>query len=114
MMSGGPPPDGIPAIDEPEFIPASEAELAPEDMVIGFNYGGESRAYPQLIMVHHEIVNDEVGGLSVAITYCPLTATSQGFRRGDTTLGVSGQLLNSIVEAFYFAWHAFYPLSQHP
>lgn len=100
MMSGGPPPDGIPAIDEPHFIDASEAELDPSEIVIGFHHRGEARAYPQLIMVHHEIVNDRVGGLNVAVTYCPLTATAQGFKRGDTTLGVSGQLLNSNVVMF--------------
>ncbi|MFW5905202.1 MAG: DUF3179 domain-containing protein [bacterium] len=95
MMSGGPPPDGIPSIDEPRFIDAEEADLDPGDMVIGFHHEGEAKAYPQNIMVHHEIVNDQVGGLNVAVTYCPLTATAQGFERGSTTLGVSGQLLNS-------------------
>ncbi len=100
MMSGGPPPDGIPAIDDPVFIEASEAELDPGEMVIGFHHEGEARAYPHLVLVHHEIVNDRVGGLNVAITYCPLTATAQGFKRGDTTLGVSGQLLNSNLVLF--------------
>jgi len=95
MMSGGPPPDGIPSIDEPVFLEAHEVDLAPGDMVIGFVHEGEARAYPQSILVYHEIVNDQVGGLPVAITYCPLTATAQGFLRGDATLGVSGQLLNS-------------------
>lgn len=100
MMSGGPPPDGIPSIDAPKYVPASEARLDPGDMVIGYHHGGEARAYPQKVMVHHEIVNDRVGGLSVAITYCPLTATAQGFERGSTTLGVSGQLLNSNLVVF--------------
>lgn len=95
MMSGGPPPDGIPAIDEPRFVSADQADLRPGDPVIGFHHGGEARAYPHRIVVFHEIVNDVVGGLPVAITYCPLTATALGFRRGDTTLGVSGQLINS-------------------
>jgi len=100
MMSGGPPPDGIPSIDEPSFVNAGEADLASGDIVIGFHHGGEARAYPQNILVHHEIVNDAVGGLNVAITYCPLTATAQGFKRGTTTLGVSGQLLNSNLVMF--------------
>lgn len=95
MMSGGPPPDGIPSIDNPRFVDASDARLDPGDLVIGFHHRGEARAYPQNILVHHEIVNDRVGGLNVAITYCPLTATAQGFERGTTTLGVSGRLLNS-------------------
>lgn len=100
LMSGGPPPDGIPAIDRPRFVGADEADLEPGDMVIGFQHGGEARAYPHDIVVQHEIVNDRVGGLNVAITYCPLTATAQGFERGDTTLGVSGQLLNSNLVMF--------------
>lgn len=95
MMSGGPPPDGIPSIDDPQFVSASQARLDPGDLVIGFHHGGQARAYPQKILVHHEIVNDRVGDLAVAITYCPLTATAQGFERGGTTLGVSGRLLNS-------------------
>ena len=100
MMSGGPPPDGIPSIDNPQFIDADAADLDDDDMIIGFVHEGEARAYPQNIMVYHEIVNDDVAGLNVAITYCPLTATSQGFKRGDTTLGVSGQLLNSNLVMF--------------
>jgi hypothetical protein len=62
MMSGGPPPDGIPSIDEPVFVEAHEADLDPGDMVIGFVHEGEARAYPQSILVYHEIVNDQVGG----------------------------------------------------
>ncbi len=100
MMSGGPPPDGIPSIDRPRFRDADRADLRPDDIVMGFHHNGEARAYPQKVMVWHEIVNDRVGGLNVAITYCPLTATAQGFKRGDTTLGVSGQLLNSNVVLF--------------
>ncbi len=100
MMSGGPPPDGIPSIDSARFLDADEARLSAEDKVIGFLHNGEARAYPQRILVQHEIVNDAVGGLNVAITYCPLTATAQGFKRGDTTLGVSGQLLNSNLVMF--------------
>ncbi len=100
MMSGGPPPDGIPAIDNPEFLEAADANLDPNDKVIGYYHNGEARAYPQNIMVYHEIVNDRVGGKNVAVTYCPLTATSQGFKRGETTLGVSGQLLNSNLVLF--------------
>jgi hypothetical protein len=100
LMSGGPPPDGIPSIDSPRFVSAAQARLDPQDMVIGFHHGDEARAYPQKILVYHEIVNDRVGGLNVAITYCPLTATAQGFERGSTTLGVSGQLLNSNLVMF--------------
>lgn len=108
MRSGGPPPDGIPAIDNPVFVEARDTTLRPGDPVIGFEHNGEARAYPQRIMVYHEIVNDTVGGSNVAITYCPLTATAQGFRRGDTTFGVSGQLLNSNLVMFDRATRTFF------
>ncbi|MEX2272456.1 MAG: DUF3179 domain-containing (seleno)protein [Vicinamibacterales bacterium] len=83
------------SINAPAFVSAAEARLHTGDPVIGIHHNGEARAYPHRIMVHHEIVNDRVGGLNLAVTYCPLTATAQGFKRGDTALGVSGQLLNS-------------------
>lgn len=95
MMSGGPPPDGIPSIDDPRFLPASANSLDPNDKVIGLAYNGVVRAYPHNIMVLHEIVNHEIGGENIAVTYCPLTATAQGFKTGSTTLGVSGRLINS-------------------
>lgn len=95
MMSGGPPPDGIPSIDNPRFIAASEADLDPGDKVIGLARNGVVRAYPQHILVYHEIVNDEIAGENVAVTYCPLTATVLAFRTGTTALGVSGRLINS-------------------
>ncbi|UYG06927.1 DUF3179 domain-containing protein [Halomonas sp. M4R1S46] len=97
VRPGGPGKDGIPAIDRPRFESASEADawLAPGDRVIGLQRDGEARAYPQRILVWHEIVNDVVAGESLAITYCPLTGSALGFRRGDSTFGVSGRLLNS-------------------
>ncbi|TGG94074.1 DUF3179 domain-containing protein [Natronospirillum operosum] len=95
MMSGGPPPDGIPSIDEPQFLAAAEHSMDPNDRVIGLEYNGVVRAYPHSIMVLHEIVNHEIGGENIAVTYCPLTATAQGFKTGSTTLGVSGRLINS-------------------
>jgi hypothetical protein len=54
-----------------------------------------ARAYPQRILVWHEIVNDTIGGLNLAVTYCPLTGTAIAFERGDTEFGVSGRLVNS-------------------
>ena len=95
--SGGPPPDGIPAIEEPQFTAASSspASLAADDPVFGVSLGDEPKAYPQAILVQHEIVNDVVDDIPVAVTYCPLTGTAQGFYRGETTFGVSGQLINA-------------------
>lgn len=75
IVSGGPPPDGIPSIDNPKFVGAVNASawLSDDyDPVIGFDLNGDVCAYPFQIMVWHEIVNDMVGGVPVAITYCPL------------------------------------------
>ena len=94
-VAGGPPQDGIPSIDTPRFAPAEEAVLAPGDPVFGVARNGDIRAYPQCVLVYHEIVNDVLAGQSVAITYCPLTGTAQGFERGENEFGVSGQLVNS-------------------
>jgi hypothetical protein len=97
VESGGPGKDGIPSIDRPQFLSAQEADrfLDDGDVVFGVVRNGEVRAYPQRILVWHEIVNDRLGKENVSITYCPLTGTALGFLRGDTSFGVSGKLLNS-------------------
>jgi hypothetical protein len=94
-LDGGVGKDGIPSVDDPSFRPIAEANFARGTPVFGVARGGEAKAYPRHLLSHHEIVNDEVGGEPVAVTYCPLTGTAQGFRRGDTTFGVSGRLVNS-------------------
>jgi len=97
IQSGGPGKDGIPAIDNPGLWNATQADdyLEEGDIVFGVYHDGEAKAYPQRILVWHEIVNDTVGNKPLSITYCPLTATAIGFERGSTTLGVSGNLINS-------------------
>ena len=95
VVSGGVPKDGIPAIDEPRFAATPPEGLAPGDPVFGVVRGGDAKAYPQYVLVHHEIVNDTVAGDPVAVTYCPLTGTAQGFERGTVEFGVSGRLVNS-------------------
>jgi len=96
-LSGGPGKDGIPSIDQPKFWSAERAGdfLEPADRIIGVYRNGEARAYPQRVLVWHEIVNDTFGGDNVSISYCPLTGTALGFERGETELGVSGRLVNS-------------------
>ena len=99
---GGPPRDGIPALSNPEFIKASEADwLKPDDRVIGIEIGGERRAYPIRILNYHEIVNDRISDTAFAITYCPLCGTGVAFDAqvaGKTReFGVSGLLYNSDV-----------------
>lgn len=97
LRSGGPGKDGIPSIDEPRFAPADDppSTLDDDDPVFGVELNGETRAYPQYVLVWHEVVNDVVGGEPVAVTYCPLTGTTQGFHRGPVEFGVSGSLINT-------------------
>jgi hypothetical protein len=102
IVSGGPPPDGIPSIDNPKFIPVQEADkfLQDSDLVLGLSIKGDIRSYPLQILVWHEIVNDNVGGAPVAVTYCPLCFTNQVFNRtidGNIVVqfGTSGKLYNS-------------------
>ncbi|MFB6229422.1 MAG: DUF3179 domain-containing protein [Halobacteriales archaeon] len=95
-ISGGPPKDGIPSIDEPSFVdPGDASNLSDGDVVFGLTRDGVAKAYPQSILVHHEICNDTAAGEPVSVTYCPLTGTAIGFQRGETTFGVSGRLINN-------------------
>jgi hypothetical protein len=101
IISGGPPPDGIPPIDKPAFLPvADNLDLLPaREPVVALDIGGDARAYPIRAMVWHEIVNDTVGGVPVAVTYCPLCNSAATYdRRIDgsvTTFGTSGRLYAS-------------------
>ncbi len=100
IVSGGPPPDGIPSIDNPKFIPANQSDfLSDSEAVVGVTFGGITRAYPLQILVWHEIVNDNFNGLPIAITYCPLCYSSAAFVRqinGNTAeFGTSGKLYNN-------------------
>ena len=95
IVSGGVPKDGIPAIDDPSFADTPPDGLAPNDPVFGVVRHGDAKAYPQYILVHHEIVNDTLADDPITVTYCPLTGTAQGFERGPVEFGVSGRLVNS-------------------
>ncbi len=99
IFSGGPPRDGIPPLDSPRFESVSSADSWIDDVepVIIFDYEGVARAYPLQIMTWHEIVNDEVAGTPVVVTFCPLCNTALVFRRptiaSETlTFGTSGNL----------------------
>ncbi len=63
--------DAIPAIDDPEFLSAAQAdeEYAPDEMVIGVEFNGQARAYSVPHLSSHEIVNDTVGGVKIAVTW---------------------------------------------
>lgn len=101
LMSGGPGKDGIPSIDKPKFVSTNEAGkwLKPNEPVISVKIGDEARAYPLQILIWHEIVNDEIKGQPVTVTFCPLCYTAIAFdRRLDGkvySFGVSGMLRHS-------------------
>ena len=102
IQHGGPPRDGIPALSNPDFVAATEADwLFPDDRVIGIEIQGERRAYPIRILNYHEIVNDRIGDTAFAITYCPLCGTGVAFDARvdgeEREFGVSGLLYNSDV-----------------
>ncbi len=110
-LSGGPSKDGIPSIDQPRFESADSADrwLDDADRIIGLHHNGQTRAYPQKLLVWHEIVNDTVGGEGIAITYCPLTGTALAFERGVDELGVSGRLINSNLIMYNRATDTYWP-----
>ena len=83
VLSGGPPKDGIPAIDNPRFVTveAADAWLGPQEPVVLVEVGEVAKAYPLQVLTWHEIVNDEVGGVPLCITFCPLCNTAIGFKR---------------------------------
>ena len=101
ILSGGPPRDGIAPIDNPKFTTNEAASkwLGDQEPVIIFGLNGDVRAYPIQILIWHEIANDVVGGVPVAVTFCPLCNAALVFdSRLDGVIldfGTSGKLRNS-------------------
>ena len=101
IQSGGPPKDGIPPIDDPKFDSVGEADkwLNPREPVAVVSINGETKAYPIQILTWHEIVNDSIAGVPVAVTFCPLcNATIVFDRRRDGEIldfGTTGRLRKS-------------------
>ncbi|MEO1145039.1 MAG: DUF3179 domain-containing protein [Cyanobacteria bacterium J06638_22] len=95
LLAGGPPKDGIPSIDAPQFDTAETTPFGEDEWVVGMVVNGEAKAYPYGILNWHEIVNDTIGGVNVSVTYCPLCDTIIAYERGETTFGVSGKLYQS-------------------
>ncbi len=101
ILSGGPPKDGIPPIDQPKFDSVEQAFdwISPLEPVISVSINGEHKAYPMQIMTWHEIVNDKVGDTPVSVTFCPLCNASIVFERildGELLdFGTTGLLRNS-------------------
>lgn len=101
ILSGGPPPDGIPPIDNPvyESIESAAEWLAAQSPVAVVTVNDETRAYPLAILTWHEIVNTELGGQPITVTFCPLCNSTIVFDRNYAGVvldfGVSGNLRNS-------------------
>ena len=101
IRGGGPPKDGIPSIDDPNFVTVAEADewIQDNELVLGFIHDDVKRVYPLQILVWHEIVNDEINGEPVLITYCPLCGSGIAYERtfdGEAVeFGTSGKLYNS-------------------
>ena len=83
IMSGGPPRDGTPAVEEPRYTSTEDAGewLDPDEPVIAAEIDGEARAYPLQILIWHEIANDSLGGTPIAVTFCPLCNSAIVFDR---------------------------------
>ncbi len=100
IRSGGPPRDGIKSVDDPQFVPVEEAQWVTEqNPVLGVALGEEAHVYPIHLIEPHQIVNDVVGGVPVAVTFDPLVAVPRAFRREvegkALSFGVSGLIYNS-------------------
>ena len=101
IVSGGPPKDGIPALSRPrlETVASADRWLAPREPVMVVEHDGAARAYPLQILLWHEIVNDNLGNLPIAVTFCPLCNTALVFDRRHKgrvlDFGTTGRLRHS-------------------
>ena len=101
VHSGGVPLDGIPAIDDPESVPADTARFMRDtDTVFGVRVGGEHRAYPVKVLGWHELLNDTVGGEPIALSFCTLCGSGILYSAVDEDgarlmFGTSGLLYRS-------------------
>ncbi len=101
IKGGGPPRDGIPALNRPRFVSAAEANkfLRSKDRVLGVAMGSAAKAYPIKILNWHEVVNDDLAGRAAVVTWCPLCSSGVVYsgeiegKRFD--FGVSGKLYKS-------------------
>lgn len=106
LARGGPAKDGIPALNAEVFVSVDHAYflLNPDDRIIAVAMNGEARAYPIRLLNRHEIVNDELGGVPIAVVYCPLcdsvTVVDRRVNGETLTFGVSGLLYQSNVLMF--------------
>ena len=110
IVAGGMGRDGLHAVDNPETVPGTQVATINEehrgkllvgtDRIIGVVINQEARAYPLRLMRWHEVINDDLGGEEIAVTYSGLSDASAVWRRpvvaGETlSFAVSGLLSNS-------------------
>jgi hypothetical protein len=101
IMNGGPPKDGIPALNHPKFVSATDGDkfLKKHDRVLAIEYNGVAKAYPIRILNWHEVVNDDFNGRAVVVTWCPLCLSGIVYDPeqdgGRLTFGVSGKVYKS-------------------
>jgi hypothetical protein len=96
------PRDAIPAIKNPEYVPADEAGLDDNEPVVGITINGESRAYSVYLLNHHEIVNDRIGDTAFAV---------REIDDKEYTFGVSGKLLKNTLVMFDYETESFWPIA---
>ena len=99
IRTGGPARDRIRSVNAPEFVAPPEATWSPPPVpVIGLALEGVAHAYPVHLLEYHQVINDVVNGVPVALTYDPLTGVPKGYRRtvdGKVlSFGVSGLIYN--------------------
>jgi Protein of unknown function (DUF3179) len=93
--------DGIRPLDNPPVLSAADATyLDPAEPVFGVVVNGEARAYPLRIMDPHELANDVLGGIPIALAYCTLCGSGIAYDAraadgGVYTFGTSGLLYQS-------------------
>jgi hypothetical protein len=114
VVFGGVALEGIPSLDQPRAVPASEAHwLRDRDLVFGVAVEGETRAYAQKVLSWHEVVNDRVGGRPITLSYCTLCGSAVLFDTRTAgaphTFGTSGLLYRSnklmVDRATLTLWH---------
>jgi len=88
IVWGGVKVDGIPSLDNPKLVAARDAGyVRDDDLVFGVEINGDARAYPLRIMGWHEMFNDVIGGVPVALAYCTLCGAGILFETGEVHQG---------------------------
>lgn len=102
IVWGGARYEGIPSLDTAATVAVKDAEyLLPSDLVFGVEINGDARAYPLRILGWHEMANDVIGGVPVALAYCTLCGsgilyeTTHRAIQAPLSFGSSGLLYRS-------------------